>query len=420
MLATLRQRDFSLLWFAGLISLSGNWMLQIAVPVVIYQLTGSALAVGGMLLATTVPGILFGSVAGVFVDRWERRRVLMITNVLLAVSILPLLLVVSADMLWLVYLVSFVQSTLNQFFSPAENSLLPQLSKPELLVSANALNALNNNLARLIGPALGGVVALNFGLTGVVIFDVVTYVVAAVLIALIRMKAHPRQSEPSTKRFDVSKVFVEWREGMQLIWRERTVRTLFFYNVLTSVGESVIFVLFVPFITSILGGDSLHVGGIMSAQAVGGIIGGLLIGSIAKSFKTYRLLGISSLIFGIVDLALFNYTQFFDGIAIAYLIIMLAGPLTVGIGASYNTLLQSKVDNAYQGRVFGALNLTFSLFMLVGIAIAGFTSDRIGIVPVINIQGYVYIVAGIMCLLLLREKPALQPVMTPELVKSDG
>lgn len=420
MLATLRQRDFSLLWFAGLISLSGNWMLQIAVPVVIYQLTGSALAVGGMLLATIVPGILFGSVAGVFVDRWERRRVLMITNLLLALSILPLLLVVSADMLWLVYVVSFVQSTLNQFFTPAENSLLPQLSDPKLLVSANALNALNNNLARLIGPALGGVVALNFGLTGVVIFDVVTYLVAAVLIALIRMKSQPRQPEQDTRRFDVSKVFTEWREGMQLIWRERTVRTLFLYNVLTSVGESIIFVLFVPFITGILGGDSLHVGGIMSAQAVGGIIGGLLISSIARYFKTYRLLGISSIIFGIVDLALFNYTRFFEGIAIAYLIIMLAGPLAVGIGASYNTLLQSKVDNAYQGRVFGALNLTFSLFMLVGVAIAGFTSDRIGIVPVINIQGYVYIAAGVMCLLALREKPAVQPVMTPELVKSEG
>lgn len=421
MLATLRQRDFALLWFAGLISLSGNWMLQIAVPVVIYQLTGSALAVGGMLLATTVPGILFGSFAGVFVDRWERRRVLVVTNVLLAVSILPLLLVVSADMLWLVYVVSFVQSTLNQFFSPAENALLPQLSDPKLLVSANALNALNNNLARLIGPALGGVVALNFGLSGVVIFDVVTYLVAAFLVVLIRMSAHPHKSEAAAKEVSARKIFHEWKEGIQLIWRERTVRTLFLYNILTSVGESITFVLFVPFITAILGGDSLHVGGIMSAQAVGGIIGGLLISSIAKYFKTYRLLGISSIIFGFADLALFNYTRFFDGIGIAYIIMIVVGPLAVGIGASYNTLLQSKVDNAYQGRVFGSLNLTFSLFMLVGIAIAGFASDRIGIVPVINIQGYVYILAGILSLLLLREKPAVQPVIaTPELAKSDG
>src|SRR4051812_26063594 len=105
MIATLRQRDFSLLWFAGLISISGNWMLSIALPVAVYTLTGSTLAVGGMLLASTLPGILFGSFAGVFVDRWERRRTLVIVNLLQAVSILPLVLVRSVDALWIVYLV---------------------------------------------------------------------------------------------------------------------------------------------------------------------------------------------------------------------------------------------------------------------------------------------------------------------------
>jgi len=139
MIATLRQRDFSLLWFAGLISISGNWMLQIALPVAVYTLTGSTLAVGGMLLAITLPGILFGSLAGVFVDRWERRRTIVIVNLLLALSILPLLLVHSVDRLWLVYVVSFVQSTLSQFFTPVENAMLPLLSDPKLLVSANAL-----------------------------------------------------------------------------------------------------------------------------------------------------------------------------------------------------------------------------------------------------------------------------------------
>ena len=128
MLATLRQRDFSLLWFAGLISISGNWMLSIALPVAVYKLTGSTLAVGGMLLTSTLPGILFGSLAGVFVDRWERRRTLVIVNVLLALSILPLMLVRSVDSLWIVYLVSFVESTLSQFFTPAENAMLPLLS----------------------------------------------------------------------------------------------------------------------------------------------------------------------------------------------------------------------------------------------------------------------------------------------------
>lgn len=413
MLATLRQRDFSLLWFAGLISISGNWMLSIALPVAVYTLTGSTLAVGGMMLALILPGILFGSLAGVFVDRWERRRTLVVVNLLLALSILPLILVRSADALWIVYLVSFVQSTLSQFFTPAENAMLPLLSDPKLLVSANALNALNNNLARLMGPAIGGLIAGGFGLSGVVIVDLLTYLIAALLSALISVTSHPGKAQAAST-FTVGKIASDWLDGMRLIWRKQTVRALLIFNVFPAIGESVMSVLFIPFVTQILHEGTLHVGGLMSAQAVGGIIGGIVISKVAPRFKTRHLLSISAILFGIFDLALFNYSTFFTGIFLAYFFILIVGPVAVGIGASYNTLLQTNVDTAYQGRVFGTLNLTSSLFMLVGIAVAGYAGDRLGIVPVINVQGYVYVLAGILCLLTLAEKPDEQAVIVPE------
>lgn len=408
MWATLRQRNFALLWFAGLISITGNWMLSIALPVLVYQMTGSALAVGGMLAANTLPGILFGSVAGVFVDRWERRRTIIAINLLLAVSILPLLLVRSAEWLWLVYVVSFVQSTLSRFFTPAENAMLPLLSDPKLLVSANALNALNNNLARLIGPALGGVLVAGAGMSGVVIVDALTYVIAAALAALISVTSHPGKDRPASD--SPFKIVSEWAESLRLIWRERNVRVLFLVSALPAIGEATMYVLFVPFVTEVLHGDTTQVGALMSAQAVGGIIGGMVIGWVARRVLTVRLLGISAIIFGLVDLALFNYSTFFTGIALAYFFFVLAGPLAVAMGASYDTLLQSSVQDAYRGRVFGTIGLTSSVFMLVGVAFAGAAGDTIGIVPAINVQGYVYILAGIICLLALRvEQPA--PVM---------
>ncbi len=163
MWATLRQRNFALLWVAGLVSYIGNWMLWIALPIAVYELTESAFAVGMMLVAGTLPSILLGSVAGVFVDRWDRKRTMVIANLLLAISILPLLLARSTDWLWLIFLVRFIQSTLSQFFTPAEGALLPLLVDKQYLVSANALNSLNNSLARLIGPAVGGaMIAVGF------------------------------------------------------------------------------------------------------------------------------------------------------------------------------------------------------------------------------------------------------------------
>jgi MFS family permease len=137
MLTTLRQRNFGLLWLGGLISMLGDWALLTALPFFIYERTGSALAASGMLIAYVAPGLLFGSLAGVFVDRWDRRRTLIAANLLRAPLLLLLLLVRSPDWFWLVYVVAFAEATIGQFFTPAENALLPLLVGEERLMTAN-------------------------------------------------------------------------------------------------------------------------------------------------------------------------------------------------------------------------------------------------------------------------------------------
>src|SRR5689334_22907494 len=99
--APLRQRNFALLWFAGLISVAGNWMLRIALPIVVLQMTGSVAAISGVVMATVAPTLLFGLVAGVFVDRWDRRWVMVVASLLQGVLLLPLIAVGSADRLWI-------------------------------------------------------------------------------------------------------------------------------------------------------------------------------------------------------------------------------------------------------------------------------------------------------------------------------
>ena len=141
---TFRNRNFSLLWLAGLVSLLGNWMLIAALPFHIYAVTGSALATSAWLMAYILPGVLFGSVAGVFVDRWDRRRTMLIVSVLQMLVMPFLLLVNSPEWIWIVYVVGFLESTLSQFFGPAESALLPNLVGEEHLVSANSLNALRS------------------------------------------------------------------------------------------------------------------------------------------------------------------------------------------------------------------------------------------------------------------------------------
>jgi MFS family permease len=417
MLQTLRQRNFCLLWFAGLISFIGNWTLIIALPVFIYELTESALAVSLMLICSTIPSITMSSIAGVFVDRWERRRTMVITNLLLGLVLLILMLVRSSEHLILIYIVVFLKSVIGQFFGPAENAMLPLLVGEEHLVAANALNALNNNLARLIGPAVGGLVMSVAGLQGVVLFDVITYLLAAFLIMLITVTSHPQRDQTLSLPASgwLSNLRHEWVEGMHLAKDSSMLRLLFVVSAITAIGEGIFGVLLVPFVSNILKGEALQMGWLMSAQAVGGILGGVVIARISGKVISLRALALYCTVFGIIDLVIFNYSRWFPGIEIALALFIIVGVPAVGVGAGFNALLQSGVEDRYRGRIFGTLEMVISLFSLLGMIAAGTLSDHLGIVTVINVQGCGYIVAGALFLIAFWQqiKPA---ASTPERV----
>ena len=401
-------RDFSLLWWAGLLSVMGNWALQIALPVYIYETTGSTLATGLMFAVSTVPRILLGSVAGVFVDRLDRRRVLVTTNLLLCAGLLPLLLVPTHNLLWLIYVVAFSQAVISQFTGPAENALLPTLVSENRLASANALNALNNNLGRLTGPALGGLLMSSLGLQAVVIFDAVTFLLASGLIGLIEAPKAGAAEEKDTDEgmtevvAGFGGVWREWLAGLRLVKRSRLVSILFAYIAVTSLGEGVMSALFIPFVADVLRGNSLAVGWLLSAQAIGGIIGGLLISMVAASFAPARLFGWGSVGVGLIDVAIFNYPLFLSGVSLGIILFALAGLPVSALQAGLMTLFQTEVTDRFRGRVFGAYGTTAALFNLVGIGAGGVLGDRLGIVPVINTQAFVYLAGGFLVLGLLR------------------
>jgi MFS family permease len=187
--AVLRQRNFVLVWLAGVVSVLGDWVLNVGLPFYVYERTGSVLATGAMLAARTVPALLLGPVAGVFVDRWDRRRTMLAADVLRAAAVLALLAVQSDDGLWLIYPVAFLLSAIGQFFGPAQNALLPRLVGEAYLLRANALTALGNELTRLVAAPLGGALMASLGLASVVWLDSVSFLASALAILLIAAPA---------------------------------------------------------------------------------------------------------------------------------------------------------------------------------------------------------------------------------------
>lgn len=404
MIGTLRQRDFFLAWLGGLLSMTGDWVLFIALPIYIYQLTGSAFATSGMFISGLLPALLLGSVAGVFVDRWDRKRTMIISNLVLAAIILPLLALRSADWVWIAYVVSFIRSLVSQFFQPAENAFLPRLVEEQDLLAANSLNALNNNLARLVGPALGGAVMGGFGITAVVIIDGLGFLAAAVLISRIRTSGEVEWE--AAKAVDVAqrawrRVWHEWVEGLAILKRSRAVAALLTLNAVSALGEGVFSVMFVIWVHDVIGGSSRELGWLMSAQAVGGLLGGALLGSIVRRYAPVRVFGIGSIAFGVLDLALFNYPLVFSGVWIGIVLIGLVGIPTIGTGASFLTMMQQSVRDAYRGRVFGIRGTIAALLQLAGTIIAGVLGGVVSPILLLNIQGGSYVVMGLLALLIL-------------------
>ncbi|MBO0792319.1 MAG: MFS transporter [Ktedonobacteraceae bacterium] len=402
----LRRRDFAIFWLADVISVIGDWMLMIGLPIYVYVLSQSTLATSIMFMVNVLPKLALGSLGGVFADRWDRRRLMIGANLLQALCLLPLLFVHSVGSLWIVYVASFASSVIAQFFIPAANAFLPTLVNEDELTAANSMNALSNNLSRLIGPPLGGIIAGWFGLTGLIWSDLVSFLLAAILIALIATRPGQRV-KPALSEQRVNpwlKVGREWAEGMRLIWREHNVFVVLVLFGISSVGEGVISTLFAPFVSKAFHGGAAEMGWMMGSQAIGGLLGGLGVGWVASRIVPTRLLGICAFVFGCIDLIIFNYPAFFSGLLIPLGLFVLVGIPTAGMFSGYMTIIQTGTPDEYRGRVFGALFALGGLMTLIGASVAGLLGDRLGPVLLLNIQGGGYVLAGVLAWFWLRHE----------------
>ena len=395
MLAVLRQRDFSLLWFGGVLSVIGDYFLFIALPFFVYERTGSVLATGAMFAAETVPRLLFGSVAGVFVDRWDRKRTMVISDLSRALILLPLLAVAAGGPLALVYAVAFVEASVSMFFLPAKSATIPNLVAERDLTAANSLDSLSEEVPSLIGPLLGGALLGVVGLSGLVLLDVGTYLASALLISMIGAPTAAPDEEPDvTAEVAVSawaNALKEWLGGLRLIGRDRSIAVLFGVISVATVGEGAVTVLWIIFFRDVLGSGAQEFGYFIAAYGVGGILGGILLGWSSRLIDETRLFALSLIANGLLLIAIFNIAVLPVMVALA----VLAGVTVVGWFVTSQTLLQKWVPDRYRGRVFGAYETTQALTLLVGMGVAVVLEGLLGVIVVLSLVGAVWSLAGV-------------------------
>lgn len=386
--APLRHRDFRRLWLAGLISDSGDWLLLVSLPILVYQLTGSPLQTSFAFLVELAPAVLLGPVAGHLADRWDRRRMLVAILAVQAIALLPLLLVRDRGDLPVLYAVIAVEAAMLTLFSPAKDAMLPTLVPAADLVPANALLGLGHNIGRLAGGPLGGLLLALSGLPVIVAVDLVTFVAAAVLIAGVAGgRREPVPAGPAGGSF-----------GGRRIWSGLGIAAL------AGTAQGIFVVLFVVWVARELGGGAAETGLLRGVQAVGAIALGLLLAAAPRTPGAGTLVAAGSGAFGLLLVLLWNGPLVTTALPVYVALFVLVGAPGIVMMTGLTSLLQQETTDGVRGRVFGVFGAVYDGSSGAGMLAAGLLADRIGVVPLLNVQAGLYLAAGAVALLLLRAR----------------
>jgi MFS family permease len=400
---TLRLPDFRRLWLAGLISDTGDWLLLASLPILVYLYTGSTLGTAIAFIVELVPPALLAPLAGHIADRLDRRLAMMTINAAQAIALFPLMLVHGPDQLPIVYAVIAMQAGLASLFDPVKNALLPTLVPSSELVHANSLVGLNQNIGRLIGAPLGGaLLAMAGGLATIVAVDAASFLIAVGLIARLTTTPpardgiripEPRHEAPQS-----------WRAAVQ----PRPIRAGLALMLIASVAQGLFVVLYVVFVERALHGGPGEIGLLRGVQAIGAIGGGLLLALVAR-VRPGRLTALSAFGFGLLDLIIWNAPRLTTEIwayGIAFAVVGLPG---VAMMTGLLSAMQAAAPEAVRGRVFAAFGVAVAAGQALGMVAGGVLGDRVGVIPLLNIQGVLYLVSGgIAALWLAREDPGAQ------------
>ena len=394
--SALRNRNFRALWVGQLISQIGDNFLIVAIIFVINALTDSPFAIGIMALVVTLPQLFLGLIGGVFVDRLDRKLVLIVSDIARGLAVLALLFVQRADQLYILYIVGLVMTTVGLFSNPARNAVIPNIVSGEILLTANALMQASQIIAVILGASIAGLVVGWLGLTFAIVFDSFSFAVSAVATAT--MAIPPLNPEPGKARSRVThsswtkyRVWNQLVEGLLFIRHSSPLLHVMITTAVATLGFGAIMVLGIIYLDEVLGVGVEGFGFLYAFQGLGVVIGGVMIGRFASRVRTNRVVGGCMVILGLAIIA-FAVVPSYPLVLVAVAIIGLS---IVAARAALATLTQSLVPDEKRGRVESAVTMVIGASTSASMVLSGLFGNLIGVQAVFIAAGVVTIVAGV-------------------------
>lgn len=362
MFQALRIRDFRLLWGGSLVSSLGSWLLVLAIPAHVFLVTGSLRDTGLTLAADYLPLLVLGPVAGVFTDRWDRRRLMIATNLFRAGAVAAMLLGTAPGHYWVLYVALIAESSGGVLYMPALQARTPAIvGTGTLLSSANSLNAFTDGAVRLIGGPLGGILLTVYGIKWLICADVVSYLVSAAAVVMTSRTDRERPDRKTT----LGDVTRDLMEGVQVLRHQPVARALLPITVIFLAANASLSAVLIPLGVQRLGGSE-HTGFLLSCLGVGFLIGAPVLRALLDRVQPRTLLAASLTATAVAYVVLF---------AASSLTIALPAAVAIGMFGSMSeviplTAMQRVIPNAVLGRVSAVFLAGEAAATLIG-AVAG-------------------------------------------------
>ena len=366
--AALRHRNFCYYVIGMTISLVGTWMQNIAQPWLAYNMTNSPFLMSLVSALQFTPVLLFSLFAGVLIDRFPKKKILLFTQSasLVITLILALLSWTGKIQYWHLLVLATALGVVNTLDMPTRQAFVVELVEREDLMNAIALNSSVFNLCRIIGPAIAGVIMAFAGVSACFFFNSISF--AAVLISLTFIKPHAVQAV----RREGTRVFTEIKEGLKYIRRSDVLMNTLLVVAVVGTFAPNFGVLIPVFAKEILNQQETGYGLLMSAMGAGSLLGSIFIASMSRSGpKKFILFGVPFIVGA--ALILTGYTSSY---ALTALFLVVTGFFFVSFSSNANSTMQLNTDDAYRGRVMSAYTLIFSGSTPIGNLYAGAFSEH--------------------------------------------
>jgi MFS family permease len=401
-LRALSSRNYRLFFAGQSVSLIGTWMTRIATSWLVYRLTRSPFLLGFTSFAGSIPLFLLAPIAGVWIDRWDRHRTLIVTQVVSMIQsfLLAALALTGTITIWQIVALMLLQGVVNALDMPARQAFLVEMvDRREDLPNAIALNSSMVNAARLLGPSIAGLIIAAVGEGYCFLIDGISYLAVIASLAAMTVTKRPRQAGKRS-------ALAEMHEGWQYVSQSLPIRSILLLLALVSLLGMPYTVLMPVFAARVLHGGPHTLGYLMAAIGVGALAGALLLAARRTVLGLGRVIPLSAAIFGGALIG-FGFSHL---VWLSLVLLLIAGFGMMRQMAGSNTLLQTIVEDQKRGRVMSFYAMAFAGMSPFGSLLAGVLAQKFG-APV------TVIASGILCVigagLFARQLPRLREVVRP-------